>query len=59
MRMSELNMFPLSSQIYNRVQSGEYKVEDGWEGIKTGYSRSNAVLDDDLIVAEPAKSSCC
>lgn len=59
MRMSGLNMFPLSSQIYNRVQSGEYKVEDGWEGIKTGYSRSNAVLDDDLIVAEPAKSSCC
>uniref|UniRef100_A0A8D8V394 Ras-related protein Rab-39B n=2 Tax=Cacopsylla melanoneura TaxID=428564 RepID=A0A8D8V394_9HEMI len=49
----------VTQEIYNRVQSGDYKVEDGWEGIKTGFSRTNAVLDDDLIVAEPLKSRCC
>ncbi|KAL1460975.1 hypothetical protein WDU94_012909, partial [Cyamophila willieti] len=49
----------VTQEIYNRVQSGDYKVEEGWEGIKTGFSRTNAVLDDDLIVAEPLKSRCC
>lgn len=26
----------VTQEIYNRIKSGEYKVESGWEGIKTG-----------------------
>lgn len=28
----------VTQEIYNRIKSGEYKVESGWEGIKTGKS---------------------
>lgn len=48
----------VTQEIYNRIQSGEYKIEDGWDGIKTGYARPNG-LDFNLVEAEPAKSSCC
>lgn len=48
----------VTQEVYNRIQSGEYKIEDGWDGIKTGYARPNG-LDFNLIEAEPAKSSCC
>ena len=24
-------------QIYDKIQSGEYRLEDGWDGIKKGY----------------------
>lgn len=48
----------VTQEVYNRIQSGEYKVEDGWDGIKTGFARPNS-LDFNLVVAEPAKSTCC
>lgn len=48
----------VTQEVYNRIKSGEYKVEDGWDGIKTGFSRPNT-LDLNLVEAEPAKSSCC
>ncbi|XP_044760995.1 ras-related protein Rab-39B [Coccinella septempunctata] len=48
----------VTQEIYNRVQSGEYKIEDGWDGIKTGFVRPKG-LDFNLVEAEPAKSSCC
>ncbi|KAB0801913.1 hypothetical protein PPYR_04099 [Photinus pyralis] len=48
----------VTQEVYNRIQSGEYKVEDGWDGIKTGFTRPNG-MDFNLIEAEPAKSSCC
>lgn len=48
----------VTQEVYNRIQTGEYKVEDGWDGIKTGFARPNS-LDFNLVVAEPEKSSCC
>lgn len=48
----------VTQEIYNRIKSGEYKVESGWEGIKTGFPRPSS-LDCNLAMAEPAKSTCC
>lgn len=48
----------ITQEVYNRIKTGEYKVEDGWDGIKTGFARPNG-LDFNLVEAEPAKSSCC
>ena len=31
----------VTQEIYNRIKSGEYKVESGWEGIKTGEIRDS------------------
>lgn len=48
----------VTQEIYNRIQSGEYKIEDGWDGIKAGFPRPSS-LDFNYVMAEPAKSSCC
>ncbi|XP_058814397.1 ras-related protein Rab-39B [Topomyia yanbarensis] len=48
----------VTQEVYNRIQTGEYKVEDGWDGIKKGFQRPNN-LDFNLVVAETARSSCC
>ncbi|CAG9863745.1 unnamed protein product [Phyllotreta striolata] len=48
----------VTQEVFNRIQSGEYKVEDGWDGIKTGFSRPSG-LNFNLVEAEPAKLSCC
>ncbi|XP_069680907.1 ras-related protein rab-39 [Periplaneta americana] len=48
----------VTQEVYARIQSGEYKVEDGWDGIKTGFQRPGG-LDFNLVEAEPAKSTCC
>uniref|UniRef100_W8B3C6 Ras-related protein Rab-39A n=1 Tax=Ceratitis capitata TaxID=7213 RepID=W8B3C6_CERCA len=48
----------VTQEVYTRIRSGEYKVEDGWDGIKTGFARPNS-LDFNLVMAEPEKSSCC
>ncbi|XP_017066831.1 ras-related protein Rab-39B [Drosophila eugracilis] len=48
----------VTQEVYARIRSGEYKAEDGWDGIKSGFSRPNS-LDFNLVVAEPEKSSCC
>jgi len=47
----------ISQQIYDKIKSGEYKVEEGWDGIKTGYfQRSNRV---GMLEAQPSRSDCC
>lgn len=48
----------VTQEVYNRIQTGEFKVEDGWDGIKSGFARPNG-LDFNLVEAEPEKSSCC
>ena len=48
----------VTQEVYSRIKSGEYKIEDGWDGIKTGFARPNS-LDFNLVVAEPEKSTCC
>lgn len=48
----------VTQEVYNRIKSGEYKVEDGWDGIKKGFMRPNN-LDFNLVVAESARSTCC
>ena len=48
----------VTQEVYNRILSGEYKVEDGWDGIKRGFPRPSNI-DFNLVVAEPARGSCC
>lgn len=48
----------ITQQVYNRVKSGEYVIEDGWDGVKTGFARPDG-LDFNIIEAEPARTSCC
>lgn len=48
----------ITQEIYDRIQSGEYKIEDGWDGIKAGFPRPSS-LEFNLLPAEPAKSACC
>ncbi|XP_076044078.1 RAS oncogene family member Rab39 [Oratosquilla oratoria] len=47
----------ITQEVYDKIQNGEFKVEDGWDGIKTGFSRPNHSYN--LIEAEPAKSGFC
>jgi Ras-related protein Rab-39B len=47
----------ISQQIYDKIQSGEYKVEDGWDGIKTGYFQRGGAQG--LVEAQPQRSGCC
>lgn len=50
----------LTQEVYDRVVSGEYKVEDGWDGIKVGFSQqAQGSYDFGLVEAEPARSGCC
>lgn len=44
----------VTQEVYNRIQTGEYKVEGGWDGIKTGFARPNG-LDFNLVEAEQEK----
>lgn len=46
--------------MYSRIKTGEYKIEEGWDGIKPSalFGRPNS-LDFNLVVAEPEKSTCC
>lgn len=49
----------VTQEIYNRIQSGEYKVEQGWDGIKTGFPRPSS-MDFNLVLGEPVeKKYCC
>lgn len=48
----------VTQEIYNKIQSGEYRIEDGWDGIKAGFPRPNS-LEFNYVMAEPAKSTCC
>jgi len=50
----------ISQQIYDKVQSGEYKIEEGWDGIKTGFlQRGSKGSRSGLVEAQPANSNCC
>lgn len=47
----------IAQEIYHHLQSGELKVEDGWDGIKNGFARPRENLH--LMEAEPQRSTCC
>jgi len=49
----------ITQEIYNRIASGEYKVDDEhWDGIKTGIGRMlNG--NNNMLEAEPANDRCC
>ena len=54
----------ISEEIYGKLERGEYKLEEGWDGIKAGYfQRPEDVRDRSrargLMEASPAHSSCC
>ncbi len=63
----------ITQQIYDKIQSGEYKLEDGWDGIKKGYmgvsqGPSSAGFSGrpqfttsrvNLAEGEPANRLCC
>jgi len=51
----------ISQQIYDKIQRGEYKVEEGWDGIKMGFLQRSGGLgpQGDLVEAQPARSNCC
>lgn len=47
----------VAQEIYIRVQKGDLKADDGWEGIKTGFVRPRERLS--LIEAEAENNRCC
>jgi len=47
----------ISEEIYNKLETGEYKVEEGWDGIKTGHFQRPDRRG--ILEGEPARSSCC
>ena len=60
----------ISEEIYGKLERGEYRVEEGWDGIKQGYIRRSEVAGTfniggrgqgprGLMEAEPAHSKCC
>ena len=54
----------ISEEIYGKLERGEYKVEEGWDGIKAGYFQRPEDMRDragvrGLMEASPAHSSCC
>jgi len=51
----------VTQEIFNKVQAGEYKVDDEqWEGIKSGFA-NRAAQQSTSIIPEglPEKSKCC
>lgn len=36
----------LATQVYDMLEQGKFKIQDGWDGIKSGYIRSNAAAID-------------
>ncbi|GBM84680.1 Ras-related protein Rab-39B [Araneus ventricosus] len=47
----------ISQQIYDKIQSGELKIQDGWDGIRTGFSRTQNTVR--LMEAEVERDGCC
>jgi len=49
----------IAQEIYNKIHSGEYKIDDdGFDGIKQAYSR-NGNSSTVLLEGTPEKSKCC
>lgn len=44
----------VTQEIYNRIQSGEYKIEDGYDGIKQGMSPSFSNKTVKLTIYSPS-----
>lgn len=50
----------IATDIYQRVESGEFQLEEGWDGIKTGFLRPGlAGCYVDLLEAKPEATGCC
>lgn len=50
----------IARDIYAKVESGEFKLEDGWDGIKTGFFRPGLPgCYIDLLEAKPESAGCC
>jgi Ras-related protein Rab-39B len=62
----------LTQTIYDKIENGDYKIEDGWDGIKRGYygltsqnitnnnRRPNSNTSGvNLVEAQPYKRLCC
>lgn len=54
----------ISQQIYDKILTGEYKIEDGWDGIKRGFLQREGVPDGGhsqggLVEAKPHNNPCC
>ncbi|XP_023221381.1 ras-related protein rab-39 [Centruroides vittatus] len=47
----------IAQEIYSKIETGEFKVEDGWDGIKTGFARPRSNVH--LMEAEPEGGGCC
>ncbi len=50
----------VTQEIYNRISTGEYKVDDDcWEGIKSGFGQRNNQHNSIIPMAIEEKSKCC
>jgi len=49
----------ISQTIYDKVQRGEYKVEEGWDGIKPGFLQRAGAGQGGLVEAQPTSGGCC
>lgn len=47
----------ISEEIYNKLETGEYKVEEGWDGIKAGHFQRPDRRG--MLEAQPARRNCC
>jgi Ras-related protein Rab-39B len=49
----------ISQTIYDKVQCGEYKLEEGWDGIKPGFLQRAGGGSGGLVEAQPTNGGCC
>ncbi|XP_064489506.1 ras-related protein Rab-39B-like [Ornithodoros turicata] len=49
----------IACDIYAKLESGEFRLEDGWDGIKAGFARPSLQLHTDIPEAKAETASCC
>lgn len=51
----------IAQDIHAKVESGEFRLEDGWDGIKMGCPSPKRTIQTSqhVLEAEPEKSTCC
>jgi len=50
----------ISQTIYDKVQRGEYSLQEGWDGIKPGFlQRPGGGGQGGLVEAQPTNGGCC